>query len=102
LFTLTSDSAVHAQARDLVTPEVERLLAELGYEPPLECEPASQWVGGELRYVRRAAQAEAERAYGAWLNDPSLTTYAAYRAAQDRADAAQDHLAQWLARSATG
>jgi hypothetical protein len=65
-------------------------------------EHAQHWVVGELRYLRRAAQDEAERAYEAWRNQPRGSTYAAYRAAQDRADAAQDHLAQWLAHAATG
>ena len=65
-------------------------------------ETAQHWVVGELCYVRRAAQAEAERAYEAWRQHPRATTYVAYRAAQDRADAAQDHLAQWLRPPATG
>ena len=55
----------------------------------------------ELGSVRRAAQAEANRAYADWTRDPSAThTYAVYRAAQDRADAAQDQLAEWARRSA--
>ena len=51
------------------------------------------WVVCELDYVRREAQAEAELAYEAWRDLPGNDAYAVYRAAQDRADAAQDQLA---------
>lgn len=54
----------------------------------------------ELSVVRREAQADADAAYLDWLADPSGETYAVYRAAQDRADAAQDDLAD-CARRAT-
>lgn len=47
----------------------------------------------ELNFVRREAQAEADLAYLDWLRLRSRDTYAVYRAAQDRADAAQDDLA---------
>ena len=46
--------------------------------------------------MRLAAQVEADRAYQDWRQHPGARAYAAYRAAQDRADAAQEHLAQWL------
>ena len=49
----------------------------------------------ELSYVRREAQAEANVAYGDWLEYPNGERYVVYRAAQDRADAAQDQLANW-------
>jgi acyl-CoA reductase-like NAD-dependent aldehyde dehydrogenase len=49
----------------------------------------------ELRFVRREAQAEANIAYRDWTTRPLLERYAVYRAAQDRADAAQDQLAAW-------
>jgi len=49
----------------------------------------------ELRFVRREAQAEANLAYEDWFATPSGERYAVYRAAQDRADAAQDQLAEW-------
>jgi hypothetical protein len=55
----------------------------------------------ELSLVRREAQAEADNAYLDWLADPSGAAYAVYRAAQDRADAAQDDLAD-CARRTTG
>ncbi len=49
----------------------------------------------ELQFVRRAAQAEANTAYRDWSLRPSRDGYAVYRAAQDRADAAQDELTSW-------
>lgn len=49
----------------------------------------------ELRFVRREAQAEANVAYEDWAALPTGERYAVYRAAQDRADAAQDQLADW-------
>ena len=49
----------------------------------------------EFSFVRREAQAEADLAYEHWHALPSRDTYAVYRAAQDRADAAQDDLADW-------
>ena len=49
----------------------------------------------EFSFVRREAQAEADLAYEHWRAQPSTDTYAVYRAAQDRADAAQDDLADW-------
>jgi hypothetical protein len=47
----------------------------------------------ELTFVRREAQAEANEAYEDWRCMSSRDSYAVYRAAQDRADAAQDDLA---------
>ena len=47
----------------------------------------------ELSFVRREAQAEANLAYQDWRDLRSGDAYAVYRAAQDRADAAQDDLA---------
>jgi hypothetical protein len=47
----------------------------------------------ELSFVRREAQAEANLAYEDWRELRSRDAYAVYRAAQDRADAAQDYLA---------
>jgi acyl-CoA reductase-like NAD-dependent aldehyde dehydrogenase len=59
----------------------------------------------ELRFVRREAQAEANLAYEDWAALPSAERYTVYRAAQDRADAAQDQLADWateIGRELTG
>jgi hypothetical protein len=39
-----------------------------------------------------AARAEANVAYEAWCRSPGAAAYAVYRAAEDRADAAQDAL----------
>jgi hypothetical protein len=55
----------------------------------------------ELSFVRREAQAEANLAYQDWLEYPSKDTYVVYRAAQDRADAAQDYLARCTPRMAS-
>jgi hypothetical protein len=54
----------------------------------------------EFSFVRREAQAEADLAYEQWHVDLRLESYAVYRAAQDRADAAQDALADWTRRLA--
>jgi hypothetical protein len=55
----------------------------------------------ELCFVRREAQAEADLAYADWRAEQSRNAYAVYRAAQDRADAAQDDLASWVRQIAT-
>lgn len=47
----------------------------------------------ELTVVWSAARAEANLAYDAWCEAPGESAYAAYRAAEDRADAAEDALA---------
>jgi hypothetical protein len=39
-----------------------------------------------------AARAEANLAYDAWCEEPGRQSYAVYRAAEDRADAAEDAL----------
>jgi hypothetical protein len=49
----------------------------------------------EYSFVRREAQAEADVAYTDWSAHASRDGYAVYRAAQDRADAALDDLANW-------
>ena len=49
--------------------------------------------------VWAVARAEANLAYDVWAESPSAETYAIYRAAEDRADAAQDALADMAARS---
>ena len=43
--------------------------------------------------VWSAARAEANLAYDAWREAPGRMTYAVYRAAEDRADAAEQTLA---------
>jgi len=43
----------------------------------------------ELFVVWSAARAEANMAYEAWCEEPGRMSYAVYRAAEDRADAAE-------------
>jgi hypothetical protein len=62
----------------------DRRLAGPGETPRLVSRLACAW---------RAAQAEAARAYVEWCRSPGAERYSVYRAAQDRADAAQDELA---------
>jgi hypothetical protein len=50
-------------------------------------------AGDALLAAWRAAEEEAGRALAAWRAARGADAYAAYRAAQDRADAAQDVLA---------
>jgi hypothetical protein len=54
----------------------------------------------ELSFARREAQAEADLAYATWTSHHGEVAYTVYRAAQDRADAAQDQLAEWARRTA--
>jgi hypothetical protein len=51
------------------------------------------WRRDELALVWQAAQFDAVSAYCAWSASPGVTAYTVYRAAQDRADSAQDELA---------
>jgi hypothetical protein len=52
------------------------------------------WVVDELVLAWQSAQREAVDAYVAWSGSHTAEAYAAYRAAQDRADAAQNTLAE--------
>ena len=56
--------------------------------------PADATWHDRLWFAWDEAQLEAERAYEAWRVIRDRERYAAYRAAQDRADAAQDALAE--------
>jgi hypothetical protein len=47
----------------------------------------------ELYTIWGAARAEANLAYEAWCEAPGADSYAVYRAAEDRADAAEQALA---------
>lgn len=62
----------------------------------------SHAVLDELEFVRREAQIEADQAYELWDHALSREAYTVYRAAQDRADAAQDALADWATLVVTG
>jgi len=55
----------------------------------------------ELWYAWDEADEQAALAYEAWRLDPGRMAYAVYRAAQDRADTAQDALAR-CARAVMG
>lgn len=55
--------------------------------------PVEPWLAAQLRGAWREAQAEAVKAYRGWRGTRGADLYAVYRAAQDRADAAQDALA---------
>jgi acyl-CoA reductase-like NAD-dependent aldehyde dehydrogenase len=68
-------------------------------KPLAEVEP-HDWVREELGYVRAASQAVADQAYDHWRSTGGGEAYAIYRAAQDRADAAQDELALCVAAMA--
>jgi hypothetical protein len=56
--------------------------------------PNAALLLGEPAWAWRDAQAEAALAFAAWCREPGAGGYAVYRAAQDRADAAQDALAR--------
>ena len=70
--------------------------------PTIDAAPSSHDFAlfEELNFVRREAQAEADEAYADWRMLSSRDSYAVYRAAQDRADAAQDDLAALAAQLA--
>ena len=58
--------------------------------PPLGIHAAmSRPVRDELFVLWSAARAEANIAYDAWCSSPGPDAYAVYRAAEDRADAAE-------------
>jgi hypothetical protein len=65
-------------------------------------EPTQHWLFDELADAWRAGEAEATCAYDQWRRSPDADAYAVYRAAQDRADQAQDALAaRYAARVAS-
>ena len=53
-----------------------------------------EWFLSELADAWRAAHGEATLAYQHWREQPGPNGYAVYRAAQDRADQAQEVLAK--------
>ena len=55
----------------------------------------------ELFVLWSAARAEANMAYDAWCDAPGRMTYAVYRAAEDRADAAEMALSESRAPALT-
>ena len=64
---------------------------------PLEMIPmpdGQSLLAGNTTWAWRDAQREAARAFAAWCREPGAAGYAVNRAAQDRADAAQEVLAR--------
>jgi len=59
--------------------------------------PASMFGPMEVFVLWSAARAEANDAYDAWCALPGADSYAVYRAAEDRADAAESELANLTA-----
>ena len=57
--------------------------------------PAPALDRDQLFAIWAVARAEANLAYEVWADFPGSETYAIYRAAEDRADAAQDALARF-------
>lgn len=85
-----------------MTPQetVRELLAQLDRAgDPGSKARAATWLRDELVDVWEAARIEARLAYAQWSEERTADAYAVYRAAQDRADAAQDGLADWSRRS---
>jgi hypothetical protein len=68
--------------------------------PIAEAEYLRVWLG-EIRAGWEAAHDEAQGALDAWRASPGTTGYARYRAAADRADAAQDELADAIRAAGT-
>jgi hypothetical protein len=56
-------------------------------------EADAAWVCDELKFEWRMAQDDAVEAHAHWRESAASTEHAVYRAAQDRADQAQDVLA---------
>jgi ribose 1,5-bisphosphokinase PhnN len=73
----------------------ERFSAERAMDRQLSASARDYALLEEFSFVRREAQAEANLAYAHWHAHSNKEAYAVYRAAQDRADAAQDDLADW-------
>lgn len=56
---------------------------------------AESRILGELSDAWRAAESEAEAAYETWRRSPGPDAYVVYRAAEDRAHAAQESMRAW-------
>jgi hypothetical protein len=77
-------------------PDLRRLLELVDDTRELVLPPAPSRAAvprDELFTIWSVARAEANVAYEAWCSSPGRAAYSAYRAAEDRADAAQDALA---------
>lgn len=74
------------------THELKLLLDQVADTHEIVLRRPSEWVVDIALWTD--ARDEALEAYRRWSATPAAETYAVYRAAQDRADAAQDTLAQ--------
>jgi hypothetical protein len=74
--------------------ELRELLERIEDTREIVLRPGSSQVSraGEPLAVWRAARAESNHALEAWRRDPGEAAYAVYRAAEDRADAAEASL----------
>jgi hypothetical protein len=70
------------------------------HAPITEAKYLRVWIT-EIRAGWEAAREEAQWALDAWRASPGTTSYALYRAAADRADAAQDELADAIRAAGT-
>ena len=76
----------------MTTQELRDLLRDVPDTREIVIRPTAPPSGDALTAAWRAAEDEATRALAAWRGAPGTAAYAAFRAAQDRADAAQDAL----------
>jgi hypothetical protein len=74
------------------TPELKQLLDQVADTREIVLRGQRTWSADYDAW--REAREDAGTAYGAWQAERTREAYAAYRAAQDREDAAQDTLAQ--------
>jgi hypothetical protein len=90
---------VRQMSRDQVRNELlERRVRRDARRRTAEHGPPS-WVLDELLHAWRAAQNDATAAYERWREVTGADAYVAYRAAQDRADQAQNALGEQHAQS---
>jgi hypothetical protein len=85
--------------RPVSTHELKDLLDQVPDTRELILRRASSWSAAHDAWSE--ARDDALDAYRGWRSAPAAETYAAYRAAQDRADAAQDTLALGASQSQT-
>jgi hypothetical protein len=78
------------------------LVSLLGLDRARPAEARDLRERDELYVMWSAARAEANLAYEGWRDAPGAETYWAYRASEERADAAQDALAEACRRYPAG
>jgi hypothetical protein len=82
-------------SRERSAARAAHLVGELVFQRDL---PPGASVSECLRIAWEEARSEARATYEAWRSEGGLAAYLVFRAAQDRADAAQDALAQCCTR----